>query len=71
MKIEFDREADALYIQFQKGKVKQSLKIREGIVVDIGKKGKIFGIEILDASSRIPLSAIGRIDLNLASPRNP
>ena len=65
MKIEFDREADALYIQFQSGKVKESVKIREGIVVDIAKDGRIFGIEILDASQRIPLSQIQHIDSNL------
>ena len=65
MKIEYDREADALYIQFQPGNAKETVKIRDGIVVDISKDGKIYGIEILDVSRRIPLSQIGHIDLNL------
>ena len=63
MKIEFDQEADALYIQFQSGKVKKSVKVQEGIVVDIGKDGRIFGIEILDASHRISMSQIAHVDL--------
>jgi len=65
MKIEYDREADALYIQFQPGNAKETVKIRDGIVVDIAKDGKIYGIEILDVSRRIPPSQIERIDSNL------
>ena len=64
MKIDYDPEVDALYIQFQPGKVKQSRKILEGVVLDIAKDGRIFGIEILDASRRIPLSQIGRVNVN-------
>ena len=64
MKIEFDQEADALYIQFQPGKSKRSVKVQEGIVLDIAKDGRLFGIEILDASQRMPLSQIARVDVN-------
>ena len=64
MEIRFDEEADALYIQFQTGKVAKTLKIQQGIAVDIAKDGRIFGIEILDASRRIPLSQISRVNLN-------
>ena len=65
MKIEYDSEVDALYIQFQPGKVKLSKKILEGIVLDIAKDGRIFGLEILDASRRIPLSQLSRVNANL------
>ena len=64
MKIEYDSEVDALYVQFQSGKVKKSKKVLEGIVLDIAKDGRIFGIEILDASRRIPLSQLSRVDVN-------
>ena len=64
MKIEYDPEVDALYLQFQPGKVKKSKKILEGIVLDLAKDGRIFGIEILDASRRIPLSHLSRVDVN-------
>ena len=64
MKIEFDREADALYIQFQSGKSKKSIKVHEGIVVDIAKDGRIFGIEILEASQRIAMSQIAHVNVN-------
>ena len=64
MKIEYDRDVDALYIQFQPtDKVAKSFKIQEGIIADLAPDGQIFGIEILDASKRMPLSSIGHIDL--------
>ena len=65
MEINFDRQADALYIQFQPGKSKETLKLRDGILVDIGRNGKLFGIEILDVSRRIPAKELGHFDIHL------
>ena len=53
MEITFDKEADALYLYFQEGVFSHTKEVEEGIVLDIGKKNKILGIEILDASKRI------------------
>ena len=67
MKISYDPTVDALYIQFQpeSEKVSESLQIREGVVLDIAKEGQIFGLEILDASRRMPLAEISRVNLDL------
>lgn len=65
MEIKFDEKADALYIQFQVGKVKETLKMREGILIDIGENDKLFGIEILDVSKRMPLNQLGHLDITL------
>ena len=65
MDINFDQEADALYIQFQPGKAKETLKLRDGILIDIDKNGKLFGIEILDVSQRMPLQELGHLDIHL------
>ena len=65
MKIEYDGTADALYITFQTGKVKQSLKVREGIILDIANDGQLFGLEILDVSRRIPASELTHLEANL------
>ena len=65
MDISFDREADALYIQFQTGKVKETIKLRDGLLIDIDKNGKIFGIEILDVSQRIPTKELGHVNIHL------
>lgn len=66
MKIEYDPKVDALYIQFQPGDiVEESIEIQAGIIADIDKEGKLFGLEILDASRRMPLSSIGHIDVHI------
>lgn len=53
MKMKYDRKIDAAYIELAKGKYEVSRKISDSIVVDEDKKGKVLGIEILDASKNI------------------
>ncbi|MFH1778346.1 MAG: DUF2283 domain-containing protein [Candidatus Omnitrophota bacterium] len=66
MEITFDEQADALYIQFQKAsKVKETIKLKEGILIDTDKSGRLFGIEILDVSQRMPLEQLGHLNINL------
>lgn len=55
MKTTYDKKADAYYIYFQngKGKVSRTIQLQDFLMVDIGKKGKLYGIEILNASQHI------------------
>lgn len=53
MKITYDREADALYIQLREVEVRDSLDVEEGVTVDLDRDGHTIGIEILDASKRL------------------
>lgn len=52
MKIEYDREVDALYIRIQEKKVYRTKEVEEGFNLDFDKEGKIIGMEILDATTR-------------------
>ncbi len=52
MKIEYDREVDALYIRIQDKKVSRTREIEEGINLDIDADGKIIGLEIIGAVER-------------------
>lgn len=52
MKIEYDREVDALYIRIQDKKVSRTKEIEEGINLDIDADGKIIGLEIIGAVER-------------------
>lgn len=54
MKIHYDPKVDAVYIELAKGKYEVSREISDSVVVDEDKKGKVLGIEILDASKNIP-----------------
>ncbi len=58
MKIDYDKIADAMYIHFNKGKVFKTYKMKDSVIVDMDKKGKMIGIEILDVSSQIPQKQI-------------
>jgi len=53
MKIRYDSKVDAMYIKLAKGKYDSTRKISDVILVDEDKKGKVLGIEILDATKNI------------------
>ena len=53
MKITYDREVDALYIQLTATKPARGMDIEEGVTIDLDAKGHLVGIEILDASERL------------------
>ena len=65
MQITYDTQADALYIKFKAGKFVSNKEVEEGIVLDIGEKNGLLGIEILDASTRFSLEDLSRIDLKM------
>ena len=53
MKIEYSKNADALYVYFREVKVAKSKEVENCVVVDFDRHGHIVGIEILDASKRL------------------
>ena len=53
MKIEYDPEADALYIQLRQVPVADNVDIEDGVSVDLDDDKHIVGIEVLDASKRL------------------
>ena len=50
MKIEYDKEADAIYIQIQEKEVTTSREIEEGVIVDFDDEKKLIGFEVLNAA---------------------
>ena len=61
MKIHYDPKIDAIYFELAKGKYESTRKISDVILVDEDEKGKVLGIEILDATKNI----------NAFDPKNP
>ena len=51
MRITYDPKVDALYIRFEEAQV-TTKHLAEGIAADYDSKGKLAGIEILDALKR-------------------
>ncbi len=52
MKIEYDQQADAMYIRLRAGSVAESDEVRPGVVLDFDSEGQVLGIEMLDVSKR-------------------
>jgi uncharacterized protein YuzE len=52
MKIEYDKEVDALYIRIQEKKVARTKEVEEGINLDVDADGRIIGLEIIGATER-------------------
>jgi len=53
MKMQYDKKENAVWIELARGKYSRTRKISDVILVDEDKKGKILGIEILDATKTI------------------
>lgn len=54
MKVNYDEKSDAMYIRFSSSPYYESNEVKEGIILDYDKKGRIIAIEILDASKNFP-----------------
>ncbi len=63
MRIEYDKEADALYIQLREASVEDNIDIEEGVTVDLDEKRHIVGIEILDTSKKLSLEDLVNITI--------
>ncbi len=53
MKITFDKEADAIYIELSGEAFVADKKMDNETILDLDKNGKIIGIELLNVSKRI------------------
>lgn len=63
MKIEYSKEADAIYVYFKEAYVAKSKEIEDGVVIDFDEKGLLIGIEVLDVSQRFSLSDIVNVSI--------
>ena len=61
MKINYDKEADALYIELSKGKFAKNKKIDDFTIIDLDKDSKLLGIELLKVSKRMPAESLSKV----------
>ncbi|MBI4127787.1 MAG: DUF2283 domain-containing protein [Parcubacteria group bacterium] len=54
MRFHYDKQVDAVYIRFNKGRYVESDEVKKGIIFDYDRQGKIIGMEFLDASKHLP-----------------
>ena len=58
MRIEYDSDVDALYVQFKDVRPDDNVDLEEGVTVDLDDEGHIVGLEILDAAERFGLESL-------------
>lgn len=68
MKISYDEVDDAMYIRFSDAKYYQSDEVREGVILDFDKSGKMIALEVLDVSKRLPKASLDSINFEVAHP---
>ncbi len=54
MKVKYDKEVDILYIKLSDAPIKESDENKPGVILDYAEDGVIVGIEILNASIKMP-----------------
>ena len=58
MKIEYDKEVDAIYIRMQEKEAARTEEISEGVNVDFDSDGRLIVLEVLSATKSYSLSDI-------------
>jgi uncharacterized protein YuzE len=61
VQVEYDPKADALYIWVRKAKYDISEELAENVIIDLDKKGRIIGLEVLDASKNMGKELVTKI----------
>lgn len=63
MKISYDMQADAVYIQLREGKFMSNKEVVEGVILDMGAGDIVLGIEILEASTHLPPVDLAHVEV--------
>ncbi|MBI1970719.1 DUF2283 domain-containing protein [Candidatus Woesearchaeota archaeon] len=58
MKLTYDKEADAIYIEFQKGNFAKNKKVDDFIILDYDANGCLLGIELLNVSKQLSMETL-------------
>ncbi|MFQ6063882.1 MAG: DUF2283 domain-containing protein [Candidatus Bathyarchaeia archaeon] len=61
IRVEYDSKADAMYIWLRKARYEISEELAENVIIDLDKRGRIIGIEILDVSKNLGKQLVNKI----------
>ena len=67
MKVKYDKEADAAYIQLSSKTPDGAVEMAEGVILHTTSKNEIAGIEILDASKKFPVKNLYKLEVSVAN----
>ena len=52
MKIQYDKDANAIYVRLSNDKIVESEEIKEDVIVDYNEKDEIVSVEILNVKTK-------------------
>jgi len=67
MKITYDKDVDAVYIQLSVVQPEGVIEVADGINIDVSSDGKIVGIELLDATEKVSLQSLLSYEISAES----
>ena len=68
MKLEYDREADAIYIQLKAAEIATTKEVADNLVLDIAEDGSVVGIELLFVSDYLSAEDLASITVSNLTP---
>ena len=67
MKVTYDREVDAVYLELLELKPEGVIEVGEGINIDVTSDGRIVGIELLDATEKVSVDSLLNYEIEAES----
>ena len=64
MKVRYDKEVDAAYIQMSSKKPDGAVEMAEGVILHTTARSEIVAIEILDAAKKIPIKTLYKLEVS-------
>jgi uncharacterized protein YuzE len=58
MKLEYDPDANAIYVRFSDDRIIESEEVQAGVVFDFDAAGRIVGFELLNAREKLAPDAL-------------
>jgi uncharacterized protein YuzE len=64
MQVRYDKDVDAVYIKLSSKRPEGAIEIDEGVILHVAGDDKIAGIEILEASAKIPIKNLFNLSVD-------
>ncbi len=71
MKITYDPEVDAVYIQLREAEPVRAVDVADGVTADLDAEGNLIGLEVLDASEKVGHEGLDSLSFELLTARLP
>jgi len=64
VKVRYDKESNAAYIQLSSKKPDGAIEMTEGVILHTTSKNEIVAIEILDATKKFPIKTLYKLEVS-------